>query len=48
VVESGELVSSVDADDVLDPIREPEEGKPGSPGTFAEPVSGDLFRICSS
>jgi hypothetical protein len=48
VVEPVEVVTSVDGEDVLDPLRElaaPDEGKPG---IVAEPVSGDLFRICSS
>jgi hypothetical protein len=51
VVEPVEVVTSVDGEDVLDPLRElaaPDEGKPGIPGIVAEPVSGDLFRICSS
>jgi hypothetical protein len=51
VVDSVELVASLDADDVLEPFRElalPREGKSGIPGIVAEPVSGDLFRICSS
>jgi len=51
VAESIEVVVSGDVADVLDPLRGlvvPDEGKPGIPGTVAEPVSGDLFRICSS
>src|ERR1700738_4895656 len=51
VVEAVELVASLDADGGLEPLRElaaPDEGKPGIPGIVAEPVSGDLFRICSS
>ena len=51
VVGAVELVASLDADDELEPFRElaaPDEGKPGIPGIVAEPVSGELFRMCSS
>jgi hypothetical protein len=51
VVEAVELVASLDADDELEPFRglaAPDEGKLGIPGIVAEPVSGELFRMCSS